>query len=166
MLHTFLSNNRDDLIARCSAKVWKRPHHKVTDAQLGSGVPLFLDQLIRTLVAEGAGNTDVATRVSGASGGDTLAPSEIGVAAAAHGKALLALGYTVDDVVHNYGDLCQAVTELAHERDAPFQVDEFRTLNRCLDNAIADAVSEFCIQRDSVQEVCLRFHRPSSRWPA
>ena len=52
----------------------------------------------------------------------------------------VALGYTADQVVHDYGDLCQAITDLAFERDAPFAVDEFRTLNRCLDNAIADAV--------------------------
>jgi signal transduction histidine kinase len=55
----------------------------------------------------------------------------------------------VDQVVHDYGDLCQAITDLAVERDAPFSVDEFRTLNRCLDNAIADAVTEFSIQRDA-----------------
>jgi signal transduction histidine kinase len=78
-----------------------------------------------------------------------LAPSEIGVGAIAHGKALLELGFSVDQVVHDYGDLCQAITELAEQRDAPFRVDEFRTLNRCLDNAIADAVSEFSSQRDS-----------------
>ena len=30
----------------------------------------------------------------------------------------------------------------------PFSIDEFRTLNRCLDNAIADAVLEFSTQRD------------------
>jgi hypothetical protein len=28
-------------------------------------------------------------------------------------------------------------------------VDEFRTLNRCLDNAIADAVNAFSVQRDA-----------------
>jgi len=54
----------------------------------------------------------------------------------------------VDQVVHDYGDLCQAITDLAHERDAPFKIDEFRTLNRCLDNAIAEAVTEFSYQRD------------------
>jgi len=75
--------------------------------------------------------------------------SEMGVSAAAHGTALLGLGYTVDQVVHDYGDLCQAITDLAVERDAPFSVDEFRTLNRCLDNAIADAVTEFSFQRDA-----------------
>lgn len=149
MMHAFLSNNRDDLIARCKAKVSKRPHRSATDEQLSNGVPLFLEQLIRTLIAEDAGIDDVAVRVSGPSGGDTLALSEIGVAAAAHGKALLELGFTVDQVVHDYGDLCQAITELAYERDAPFQVEEFRTLNRCLDNAIADAVSEFSSQRES-----------------
>lgn len=56
--------------------------------------------------------------------------------------------YTFDQVVHDYGDLCQAVTDLAFERDAPFSIDEYRTLNRCLDNTIADAVTEFSSERD------------------
>jgi signal transduction histidine kinase len=71
------------------------------------------------------------------------------VSAAAHGKALLALGFTIEQVVHDYVDLCQAITELAYETHVPIRVEEFRTLNRCLDNAIADAVSEFSAQRDS-----------------
>jgi signal transduction histidine kinase len=75
--------------------------------------------------------------------------SELGVTAAAHGTELLRLGYTVDQVVHDYGDLCQAITDLAVERDAPFSIDEFRTLNRCLDNAIADAVTRFSYLRES-----------------
>ena len=73
----------------------------------------------------------------------------MGVTATAHGKDLLTLGYSVDQVVHDYGDLCQAITDLAFERDAPFATSEFRTLNRCLDNAIADAVTEFSFQRES-----------------
>ena len=56
---------------------------------------------------------------------------------------------SVDQVVHDCGDLCQAITDLAFERDALFSIDEYRTLNRCLDNAIADAVSEFSAQRDA-----------------
>jgi len=73
----------------------------------------------------------------------------MGVTATAHGKDLMVLGYSVDQVVHDYGDLCQAITELAFERDAPFAIQEFRTLNRCLDNAIADAVTEFSFQREA-----------------
>jgi signal transduction histidine kinase len=67
-----------------------------------------------------------------------------------HGKELWELGYTIDQVVHDYGDLCQAITDLATERDAPFSVNAFRTLNRCLDNAIANAVSGFSEQRDMI----------------
>ena len=51
--------------------------------------------------------------------------------------------YSIDSVIHDYGDICQAVTELADERGVAIEVREFRTLNRCLDNAIAEAVKEF-----------------------
>ena len=86
-------------------------------------------------------------KVSGPAGG-ALSLSEMGETAAQHGRELLQHGFTVDEVVHDYGDLCQAVTDLAFEQGAPIEVDEFRTLNRCLDNAIAVAVMEFGYQRD------------------
>jgi hypothetical protein len=60
-----------------------------------------------------------------------------------HGAELLRLGYSIDQVVHDYGDVCQSVTELAGEHDERISTGEFRTLNRCLDNAIADAVTSF-----------------------
>ena len=148
-MHRFLSNNRDELIARCKEKVARRSNRAATPRQLASGVPMFLEQLTRTLEAEEGGNVDEGALISGPAGGDAASLSEIGVSAAAHGKELLGLGYTVDQVVHDYGDLCQAITDLAVERDAPFSVDQFRTLNRCLDNAIADAVTEFAAQRDA-----------------
>lgn len=147
-MRAFLINNRDDLIARCKSKVAQRPRRAATAEQLANGVPMFLDQLTRTLEAEQQGDADESVRISGAAGGDAMALSEMGLSAAAHGKRLLELGFTVDQVVHDYGDLCQAITDLAVERDAPFSVEEFRTLNRCLDNAIADAVTEFSSQRD------------------
>jgi hypothetical protein len=74
-------------------------------------------------------------------------------AAASATKARLAntfpgsvLGFTVDQVVHDYGDVCQCVTALAVERQVPISTDEFRTLNRCIDNAIADAVASFAAE--------------------
>jgi hypothetical protein len=54
----------------------------------------------------------------------------------------LGLGFTVSQVVHDYGDICQAITEWAVEQNAPITTDEFHVLNRCLDTAIADAVTE------------------------
>jgi signal transduction histidine kinase len=147
MMHDFLTNNRLDLIERCREKVASRPGRAATEPQLYHGVPLFLDQLIRTLQTEQTEDRIDSLKISGPSGGGATL-SEMGVSATQHGKELSALGFTVDQVVHDYGDLCQAITDLAFERDAPFLVDEFRTLNRCLDNAIADAVTEFSYQRD------------------
>ena len=141
MLHTFLANNRDELISRCRTKVSQRPARDASVLQLQGGIPLFLEQLIETLQIEQTDRPADSVAVSGSPGGNT-GRSEIGEAAAEHGHELLRLGYTVDQVVHDYGDLCQAITDLAYERDAPFSVDEFLTLNRCLDNAIAEGVTE------------------------
>jgi len=147
MLHEFLSDNREELAARCRTKVGNRPGRAATEAQLQNGIPMFLDQLIRTLRVEQSPDPIDGELISGPAGGG-VALSEVGVSAALHGKELLELGLSVDQVVHDYGDLCQSITDLAVERDIPFEVDEFRTLNRCLDNAISDAVSEFSYQRD------------------
>ncbi|GAB3667596.1 hypothetical protein GCM10028813_50400 [Ramlibacter alkalitolerans] len=148
-MHEFLIHNRVELIERCKAKVALRPPRAATPEQLKNGIPLFLEQLTRTLQAESEGESGESLRISGASGGgSSSALSEMGLSATAHGRQLLELGYSVDDVVHGYGDLCQAISDMAVERDAPFTPDEFRTLNRCLDNAIAEAVSEFSAQRD------------------
>jgi signal transduction histidine kinase len=149
MLHEFLSANRADLIDRCRVKTTQRRTPKAAEVQLEHGISFFLDQLIRTLQVEQTDAPMESRKVSGPSGGGPFV-SEISATAALHGRELLRGGYTVDQVVHDYGDLCQAVTDLAFERNVPITVDEFRTLNRCLDNGIADAVMEFASQRDSV----------------
>lgn len=150
MLHDFLAGNRADLIDRCRLKVAQRRAPKATDAELEHGIPLFLEQLIKTLRIEQSAEPMQSRTVSGPAGGANPASSEIGESAARHGSELLKHGFTVDQVVHDYGDLCQGITDLAFEQDAPIGVDEFRTLNRCLDNAIADAVTEFSYQRDAL----------------
>lgn len=150
MMYRFLANNHDELIRLCADKVAKRPFRNATAEQLRNGIPLFLDQLTRTLEAEQYGDAAGGLKISGASGGGGVALSEMGVSAAAHGTNLLRLGYTVDQVVHDYGDLCQAITELALERTMPFTISEYQTLNRCMDNGIADAVTAFSLQRDTI----------------
>jgi signal transduction histidine kinase len=148
VLHEFLAAHRDDLIARCRSKVLKRRAPKVTDAELEHGIPLFLDQLIRTLKIEQSADPLHSRAVSGPADGGKSASSEIGATAAQHGLELMHHGFTVDQVVHDYGDLCQAVTEMAFEHAVPVQAIEFQTLNRCLDNAIADAVTEYSYARE------------------
>jgi signal transduction histidine kinase len=128
MLHSFIEANRDAIIARTRERVGDRPWPSLSNHEIEYGVPLFLTQLSETLRLE---TTD-----------SPFAPNTIGSTAARHGAELLKAGFNVSQVVHDYGDICQAVTELAVERSAAITVEEFHTLNRCLDTAIAEAVTE------------------------
>ena len=111
-----------------------------TERELNYGIPILIDQLVEMLRAEVvAGRSQAAAPTT-----------DIDRSAAKHGAELLRKGFSVDQVVHDYGDLCQALTELAQEKNEPINVDEFHTFNRCLDSAIAEAVSEFGRQRDRV----------------
>jgi len=150
VLHEFLSSHRPELVERCQRKVGERTAPKVASNVVQHGVALFLDQLIRRLRAEQSQGAASSRRVPGPAGGIKPAHSEIGDAATVHGGELMRRGYTVEQVVHDYGDLCQAITELAVELDFHIQADEFRILNGCLDNAMALAVSEFNYQREFV----------------
>ena len=142
MLQDFLLHNQDELLRRCNDNVHKRtgPDAPATDAL--HGLPILISQLIGTL------------RKKRDSGGPHSVPvsvtHDIGDSAREHGSDLLRSGFTVEQVVHVYGDLSQAVTELAVETRAEITVDEFQTFNRCLDSAIANAVSEFGRARDRV----------------
>lgn len=144
MLHEFLRAHRAELTTRCQAKVARRPSPVSTAIEPERGVPVLIDQLIQMLAAEQPEPTPERRSAS-----DAL-DADIDRAAAQHGGELLQKGFTVDQVVHDYGDLCQAVTELAQEQNEPISVDEFHTFNRCLDSAIAGAVTEFGRQRDHV----------------
>jgi len=148
MLHEFLTAQRATLIERGRDKVAQRPAPGAREPGLEHGISAFLDQLIETLRVEQTPDPRRSEAVSGPSGGGTPDKSEMGDTATLHGRELLQHGFTVDQVVHDYGDLCQATTDLAFELAAPVTIDEFRTLNRCLDNAIAGAVAEFSYQRE------------------
>ncbi|MCA1859726.1 hypothetical protein LE191_06335 [Janthinobacterium sp. HSC-3S05] len=148
MMHLFLAENRAELERRCRENVAKRPLRLPTERQLQHGVPIFLDQLIRTLRAEEAGKMAQILAISGPADGSARGTSELAHSAMTHGGQLLALGYSVSQIVHDYGELCQAVSDLAVVMEEPFAIEEFRTLNRCLDNGIAEAVSEFIQRRD------------------
>jgi hypothetical protein len=142
MLHEFLTVNRDELIRRCRSKVSKRNSPPVTASELEYGVPLFLEQLVEALYCDQAGSAPGRALISGP-WKNTSGALESSRTATLHGAELFAKGYTVDQVVHGYGDICQSITELAKEKRAPITVDEFHTFNRLLDNAIADAVSSY-----------------------
>jgi len=147
MLYEYLIANKTTLLDRCRSRVAERAPLSADTRDVQHGIPLFLDQLIKTLAAEQAADDRMSVKVSGASGGKVPERSEIGASAARYGRELSSQGFSFDQVVRAYGDICQAITELATEDAAPVHIMEFKTLNRCLDNAIADAVTEFAFQQ-------------------
>lgn len=138
MLSNFVASNTSELITRCLDKVAKRFDANVIPAAVDHGVPIFLQQLVEILEKE-----EHNPGMSILTPERTPASTDIGREAALHGTELLRSGYTVDQVVHYYGDVCQSITELAIESKIPISTDDFRILNRSLDNAIADAVTSY-----------------------
>jgi hypothetical protein len=131
MLHEFLSVNTPEIIARTRVKLAARTSPVPTDAQLENGVPVFLTQLIDRL------------RLT------TLDNEAIEASAALHGGELLAMGFTVSQVVHCYGDVCQVITQLADDLNISITAEEFKTFHLCLDDAMAHAVTEYQRRRDA-----------------
>jgi len=128
-LDAFIETNRDELIGRCRANVMKR-FPAPSEIEVSLGIPLFLSQLVETI---------------------RLGPSQTGsinTTAIKHGHDLFIQGFSIGEVVHDYGDVCQVITGLALEQGAPISTDDFRTLNRCLDDAIAGAVTEYNREQD------------------
>jgi len=134
MLDEFIVSHRDAIIATARARVSVRASPKPTDAELASGIPLFLDQL---------GDSLRMARVSPVADHAALRES-----AGRRGAALLHEGMTIGQVVYDYGDICQSITELALELDSPMSGDEFRVLNLCVDESIAGAVTEYARERE------------------
>src|SRR5688572_22812217 len=105
-LHAFIDGNRDEIIQRCKTKVATRSGPPALQAAGGKGIPLFLDQLSSEL-RRGPSKTE-----------------EISSGAVQHGHDLFEQGFTVGQVVHDYGDVCQSVTELALEMDAAIETED------------------------------------------
>jgi signal transduction histidine kinase len=134
VLDDFILSNRTAIIASAKARVASRTSPKPSDTELTNGIPVFLDQLCAAL------------RLARSS--DVIAHEQISRSAGRHGRDLLRMGLTIGQVVHDYGDVCQTITELAVQQDAAIPGSEFRILNLCLDDAIAEAVTEYASQRE------------------
>ena len=130
MLHEFLTSNHQEILARARAKIAVRPAPRPTEAELRDGVPLFLDQLIARLR------------------GSLQAGADMNASATRHGRAMQRVGITVSALIYGYGDVCQAVTELASEQGVSISAEEYQLFNRCLDDVMAESVTEFASERE------------------
>jgi signal transduction histidine kinase len=133
-LYEFIIQQKHDILALARAKILERKWPAVSPHEVENGLPTFLNQLAETL------------RLRSAT--EPFSNTAIGTTAGMHGGEALAEGYSVAQVVHDYGDLCQAITETAVRKAVAISSEDFQTLNLCLDNAIAGAVTEFSRQRE------------------
>lgn len=129
MLQDFISTHREEIIKRAREKTASRIAPRPTEQELATGIPLFLTQLGEVL-------------------GHEVDSSAIRATATDHGSNLLQQGFSIAQVVQDYGNLCQAITELAVDRSIPISAEDFKTLNGSLDIATASAVTEFARKRD------------------
>lgn len=134
MLEDFVIANKAAIIERARAVVASRTTPVPSAVELSNGIPVFLEQLI-----------DALRRSRFKAEVDN---SKLGVSAGRHGADLLRMGLTIGQVVHDYGAVCQTISTLALEQGSPIATDEFRTLNLCLDDAIAGAVTEYSRSRE------------------
>ena len=162
LLHAFLLKNEKEILSMTEKKSLELTGVRPSSDQLKQGLPSFFMQLMSSLkngractdcnppnksrIVEAAGKDDE-EGIAKASG----RPEEVEMAKAAgmHGKELLRLGYTLTHVVHAYGAMCQSITELAATKNSTVTANEFHDMNRCLDIAIAGAVTGFESRRDS-----------------
>ncbi|HET9993028.1 MAG TPA: HAMP domain-containing sensor histidine kinase [Kofleriaceae bacterium] len=129
MLHEFIATHREEIIVRTRERVMQRLAPRPTAVELAHGVPLFLDQLSTRLQIQPE-NEDISTSAS------------------LRGAELLDAGLSIGQVVHDYGNICQSITDLAVDLGDRIPSEDFRTLNLCLDVAIADSVAEFSRRRE------------------
>jgi hypothetical protein len=131
VLHELITAQHQQIVLRAREKTAARSLEQSTDLELDQGVSLLLDQIGDILRVSAAGTRMINER------------------AAKQGRDLLRMGFSVSQVVHSYGDVCQAVTELAIEIDTPVATADFRVFSHCLDEAIASALTEYEQQRDA-----------------
>lgn len=140
MLRDFITTNRDELIGRCRTKVAKRRAPRPTASELEHDIPVFIDQVARMLsgaCAEPDGSVAAASKGS------------LTDEARSHGRELMQANFPIAQVVNDYGELRQTIIELAHACGTPIAPEEFGTLNKKLDMAIAAAVSEYARGREA-----------------
>jgi hypothetical protein len=120
-LHELINLNRDEIISRCGSSAAPRP----TGHWTNQGADAFLDHLMVEL-RDGPSRT-VAINEAAMPGGDELISERSTDSQGRHPY---------------YQGVGRAVVDLALELDVPISADEFVVLDRCLDAAIAHAVTQ------------------------
>ena len=141
MLYKFIQDNRELLLLRSAKLSEQGSRHSDPQTVALGHVSFFLDQLVDALLIEHGRPGETAQFLVKKT---TVAPAvQLSNAAYDHGQEIRASNLTIGTLVRNYGSVCQAITGFAVEVNKSIAVAEFKTLNWCLDEAIAQAVIAF-----------------------
>jgi signal transduction histidine kinase len=129
MLHDFLAAHRETIVSRARARMAPCPAGLAAEEEHSLGVSLFLDQLVEALqLAKTSQTTDY--------------PS-LAASSGRRGLDLLREGFTIAQVVHDYGVVFETIVQLSLEIGPPLSGDDHLALDRCHCVAVAEAVSQY-----------------------
>jgi signal transduction histidine kinase len=129
VLHDFIDTYRDVIVAQ-TLEGSRGPGRLTESAEGKDAVVSFLVHLSEELRID-------AESLPAPFGGETHDAS-----ARAHAAQLWADGCDAAQIARDYGGICQAITGIAIQQDAWITTREFHLLNRHVDTAIADGVTE------------------------
>jgi len=119
-LHELINLYRDEIIRRC----WAASAPQATGSSIDHGVGAFLDQLMVEL-RDAPSRTDAIDEVVLPGGGELISQMS-----------------TVSQMTLPYRGVGRSVMDLAAELNLPMGADDLLMLDRCLDAAIAHAVTQ------------------------
>lgn len=168
MLADFLPTKKDEILTLTEEKALELAGNHPSSAQLKKGLPIFFNQMVEVIrnsekpssppqkdikaIAEAADRNDEPAMAEAAG---RPAEAELAESAGRHGSEFQRLGYSLSHVVHAYGAICQAINEVATKSQFKISTTEFHALNRCLDVAIAGAVTGYqSLQDAKTQKEC------------
>lgn len=128
-LHRFLDEHRDEILELTKRRIVQASSHGTEDELIDS-IPELYDDLVATLRREAG----LARQTQ---------PTTLKKSATVHGAQRLRLGFTITQLVHDYGALCHSITELAKENTS-ITPQEYV--------AIAEAVAEYSSLREQDNE--------------
>lgn len=127
MLHEFLTERRDEIIARCEGR-YRQRHPSWSREDLLSTIPRFIDEIIKAERRE-AGIPE-----------QTKLPGDTDEARV-QGEQRFRKGLKIREVADDYGTISQVIGEIAMEHGVELDARSYKLLNQCLDSGVAQAIS-------------------------
>jgi PAS domain S-box-containing protein len=136
-LADLLTTRREDILQRFERSVRVHlPTEQLTRSAIIDTIPELLDEVLKLLHGLSGGGTSPTDR------------SLVSQRVEQHRAQRHAIGYSVTQLVHEYGLLRDGILELLEETGGVLDMAEQRAFHRCLDLAMTDTVTESSLRRD------------------